>query len=27
VSATLLMLELKRALVRHADGCFEARTG
>lgn len=26
VSATLLMLELKRTLVRHADGTFEART-
>lgn len=26
VSATLLMLELKRTVVRHADGTFEART-
>ncbi len=26
VSATLLLLELKRAVVRHADGTFEART-
>lgn len=26
VSATLLMLELKRTIVRHADGTFEART-
>lgn len=26
VSATLLLLELRRAVVRHADGTFEART-